>query len=109
MRVSMGARFGTASVGHARRRLVLIYRRQHPLTHLGHAVVIAGACRSSVRSRARTRLSCGRQISVEIWDIALYRIAGRLSCDPALKNAGILVKLVSHTTKFRNDRTFLFD
>ncbi|KQP85679.1 hypothetical protein ASF55_15125 [Methylobacterium sp. Leaf119] len=39
----------------------------------------------------------------------MCRIAGHVFCDPVLKNAGILVKLVGQATKFRSDRTFLFD
>jgi len=44
MRVSTGARFCTASAGHARRRLVSSNRQEHPLPDFSHALVIAGAC-----------------------------------------------------------------
>ncbi|WP_210340102.1 hypothetical protein, partial [Methylorubrum sp. DB1722] len=75
-------------------------RREHPLPHLGHAIIIAGACRHASVLAEGSAYPSDVYRSVVVGLITLYFFRLPLICKPVLENARVLLKFVSHAAKF---------
>lgn len=78
-------------------------RREHPLPHLGHAIVVAGVSVWNSPSHAQ------RQGDRSVNDAGtarnvLFRFVSR---DPSFENARVVVKLVSHVAELQCDLVVL--